>query len=278
MSLKEAFDMIIRTYRLVFAESWYLPFVICAAAALLLGKRRTKEGIILGIFSAAVLVLFSFPPFAVAASRFLRDGVVYWRVLWLLPVAALSAYAAIWGAGHFQKKSVRAVFILACGVLLAAGGRNLYADGPFAKAVNREKIPLRTMTVARVIEENARTTGNSYKRLAGPPDITCQIRQVDPSIRQSYARVFHTEELEPKDGWNYYLRVMYDNLEDEKGKIAAYLNYQEVNYAVFRSGRGIDETMKNGGFTRIWQENDLEIWYNPDTVETRTKDQGYGPG
>ena len=98
-----------------------------------------------------------------------------------------------------------------------------------------------------------------------------------PSIRQSYARVFHTEELEPKDGWNYYLRVMYDNLEDEKGKIAAYLNYQEVNYAVFRSGRGMDETMEKGGFARIWQENDLEIWYNPNIVETRTKDQGYGP-
>ncbi len=277
MSYKEAFDMICRTCQQVFAGSWYLPFIICAVIVLLIGKKRTEAGVFLSVFSAAVIVLFSFPPFAAAASRFLREGVVYWRMLWLLPVSVLIAYAVIWLAGHFQGIKVKAVFILAAGILLVIGGKNLYAEGPFVKAVNREKIPLRTMMVAQVIEENARTTGNPYKRLAGPPDITCQIRQVDPSIRQSYARVFHTEELEPKDGWNYYLRVMYDNLEDEKGKIAAYLNYQEVNYAVFRSGRGMDETMEKGGFARIWQENDLEIWYNPNTVETRTKDQGYGP-
>ena len=278
MSLKEAAGLILATYKQVFAKSWYLPFVICAAAALLVGRRRTKEGVFLGVFSAAVIALFSFPPFAAIASRFLRDGVVYWRMLWLLPVSVLVSYAVIRLAGHFQGNKAKAAVILVSGILLAAGGRNLYADGPFVRAVNREKIPLRTMMVAQAVEDNARLTGNQYKRLAGPPDITCQIRQVDPSIRQSYARVFHTEELEPEDGWNYYLRVMYDNLEDEKGRITDYLNYLEVNYAVFRTGRGMEETMEKGGFTRIWQENDLELWYNPDTVETRTKDQGYGPG
>lgn len=278
MTVREAFDLILQTYRQVFAGSWYPFFIMAAVLFLFFERKRTKEGIFLAVLSAAVLLLFSFPPFAILAAPFLRDGVVYWRVLWLLPASVLIAYALIRLITHFPNMMAKLVLFAAAGVLIALGGKNLYADGPLRAAAGREKIPERTMTVARVVNENARETGNEYKRLAGPPDITCQIRQIDPSIRQSYARVFHTEELEPVDGWNYYLRVMYDNLEDEKGRITDYLNYLEVNYAVFRSGRGMDRTLEEGGFIRIYSENDLDIWYNPDTVERRTADQGYGPG
>lgn len=276
--MTETVRFIYDTFRQFFGSGWYFLYAAAAVLLLLHPRMRSRKGDLLSVLTIAVLAVFSFPPAAAFLVRFMRDGVVYWRILWLLPLSALISFAVIEAEGLFSGKWRKALFLAAAAALLIAGGRNLYLEGPFQAAAGREKIPERTMTVARVVEANAEACGNPYKRLAGPPDITCQIRQIDPSIRQSYARVFHTEELEPEDGWNYYLRVMYDNYEDKKERITDYLNYLEVNYAVFRSGRGMDRTLEKGGFTKIYDENDLEIWYNPDTVEKRTAGQGYGPG
>lgn len=263
--MRDAAQLILDTLKKVYPTGFYCYFTAAAVLFLLFRRRRKPEGTAAALHALIVLIIIVLPPTAYILRTYLRDGIVYWRLLWMVPYMILIAYASVEAADLLKSRGPRIAAVTGLMLLLALGGRNLYRTGPFTRAENREKLPAFTLTCASVIEENARATGNSYKRLAGPVSITSEIREIDPSILQCYGRVFNSETLDPDDAWGYFIRVMYGNLDDSKNYLTRFLNYQGCNYAVLASGRHMDEGMEAGGFSKIYDEGGWQIWYNADT-------------
>ncbi len=261
--MDKAFSIITRTIARVYPTGFYLYYTIAAIAFILARRKRRREDTLLGLYSVVMFCLILMPFFTLLIWRFLRNGGVYWRVLWLIPYSILIAFAAV---ELIFKPKKSALKVLTAGVITAAvllGGTNVYRGGAFQKTTCREKLPQITMTTMSVINENAEKTGNPYKSLCAPVDIFCQIRQVDATILQYGSRQFRLEDLDESWFHEYYYMVMYGLTKDHKGLITRFMLHNNMNYIVFPKKYSLMKTLLYSKCQKLYDQDGWQIWYYP---------------
>lgn len=236
-----------------------------AAIIFLLVRHRTKQEKLLGRYAAVVLLTFLFPPFAYAVSRFMREGDVYWRYLWLLPAAVLLAYTAVTVIWSAKTKAGNILLALLTGAVLILGGRNLYAGGAFTKAFSREKLPEMTMITADRIEKNIEETGNSYAYLAAPLLVSSEIREVTSAVTLFTGRVMDFSSIQAANkGWYRNLMVLNNQWTDEEHKAVRSLKKQRCNYILLYDRAGSNGYLKKAGYHILFDGGTWKLWFHPD--------------
>ncbi len=113
---------------------------------------------------------------------------VYWRMLWMMPLPVIIAYAMVKLWHRIKKKWIRAAFIGAfTGVMIVLGQFIYVENSPYETRANWEKIPTSPIAICDIVNAN-RGSEEEWAMLAAPEDMVPYIRVHDASIRQVYGR------------------------------------------------------------------------------------------
>lgn len=184
-------------------------------------KDKTKRVVLLYV-SFITVVIFFCPLFAKAVYLFL-DVETYYRILWLVPMTAVIAYAGVHLLSRLSGKGKKAAaFVLVC-VLIAATGDYVYDNEYFKPAENRFHVP---QTVALVCDEII-VEGREV-RAVFPSEMLAYVRQYTANICMPYGR-----EMEVKR-WEYK-NPLYDAMESAQincGEVALLAKEQGCHYII----------------------------------------------
>lgn len=156
-------------------------FVISLVYLLVVEKDRIKR-IILLYTSLVAAGLFFCPLFAAGVFRYL-DGETYYRILWLLPMTAVIAYAGVRLAAGCQKRWRKAAAgLLVCAAIVLTGDY-VYDNPFFSVAENRFHVPQTVALVCDAIIVEGREV-----RAVFPDEMLLYVRQYTGNVRMPYGR------------------------------------------------------------------------------------------
>lgn len=211
-------------------------FVLSFLYLLCVEKDRSKR-IILLYTSAVVLVLFFCPLFAAVIFRFL-DPETYYRILWLVPMTAVIAYAGIRFVAGCTKKRIKTAAVLAVCGLIVLTGDYVYDNPFFSRAENRFHVPQSVIHVCDAIVVEGREV-----RAAFPDEMIPFVRQYTGIVCMPYGRDTQVER------WGK-TNELYEALKEEVldcEKIAALAIEQECHYIIVNAAKkGQEDFEKNG--------------------------------
>lgn len=205
--------------------------VLAAAAVVCLWILEEKKEIrILFVYlTAAVGGLFFFPLFAYAAMHFFLDVQVYYRLLWLMPMGMVAAYAAVKVISLLETKQKRVFAGILTAAFIVQSGSFIYQNPLVTRAENLYQIPDSVIAAAEVMK----VEGRDVKAVV-PGEMLQFIRQYDASIHLAYGREALVE------GWSS--NPLYDAMEATPVRSYAITDYskqQGVEYIVLRTGTPI---------------------------------------
>ncbi len=166
---------------------WFLLSVVY----LLLKEKRKHLRILFVYVPVILLCLFFNPLFAKIVYGFVGDE-IYYRILWLMPVTVVIAYAAVQLYGNLKGR-VRIVFAAALSVLIVISGSYIYQNQHFHRAENLYHVPQTVADICDAIEVEGREVMAVF-----PAELLQYVRQYSPVVCMPYGR----EQL--VDRWNYY--------------------------------------------------------------------------
>ena len=156
---------------------WFLIALIY-----LLIKEKRKHIRILFVYVPTILLLLFFNPlFAKVLYAFVGDE-IYYRILWLIPITVVIAYAAVHLYGTLKGR-FRITFACMCGVLLVISGSYIYSNPYFGKAENMYHIPQSVVDICDAIEVEGREVMAVF-----PARMLQYVRQYSPVVCMPYGR------------------------------------------------------------------------------------------
>lgn len=211
-------------------------FAVSLVYLLCVEKDRSKR-IILLYTSSVVLVLFFCPLFAEGVFRYL-DPETYYRILWLVPMTAVIAYAGVRLVAGFSKKWLKTAAALSvCGMIVLTGDY-VYDNPFFSPAENRFHVPQAVIHVCDAIIVEGREV-----RAAFPDEMIPFVRQYTGVVCMPYGREAQVER------WGS-TNELYDALKEEVldcKKITALAAEQECHYIIVNAAKkGQEDFEKNG--------------------------------
>lgn len=256
--MEYAFD-VCKTYN---GRSLFMVLFLCALFYLWITEKDKSRKVILVYLSVALAALFFFPVFIYIMVNILFDNEVYYRTIWLFPIAIVIAFA-ITKVIIKEKKVWRKIVIgAAFALLIMTGGTYVYSNPTFVKAENLYQVPQVVVDICDTIQEE-----DQWVRAAMPQELIPYVRQYSAEVRMPYGReslierwnlehpmyqnmendVIDTKLLaeQGREYWCYYIvigdnRVMDGKLEDYDyhsiGKIGAYTIYVDGRLDLKRNG------------------------------------------
>ncbi len=168
-------------------ESWQYGLFLLALLYLLISKEEKEKKRLFVAYTGIFLVLYFCPITARIIMDYCVGELVYWRMIWLLPIPMILAYTAtrIW---QRQKGRLRGGILLAVMVLLVIlSGRCVYGEqGPYQRAGNLLKLPPEVCWISDIIVENAEN--EEELNVVAPAELVCFVRQYNPKIKLAYGR------------------------------------------------------------------------------------------
>ncbi|MBQ7782289.1 MAG: hypothetical protein IJ405_09730 [Lachnospiraceae bacterium] len=216
---------------------------LAAEVYLFVTEKNKTTRIILLYVPVLLLVLFFSPLFAKIVFAFTGDE-IYWRILWLVPVVPVLAYAAckIIISINGKKKIVAGVVMA---LVLMVSGRLVYKNPGFIKAENAYHIPQAVVNLCDAIR------GEEHVMAAFPVEHLYYVRQYTESINMAYGREMLRSDWGAKN--RLYDLLLLPVLEVEE--IVGELRSRQCEYVIFS-----EEKELNGAF----ENYDFEFFYETD--------------
>lgn len=173
---------------------------------------------------------------------------VYWRMLWMMPLPIIIAYAMVKIWFQIKPKWCRAAAIAAFAGVLVVLGQFIYVeDCPYEPRTNWEKIPASPVAICDIVNAN-RGSEKEWVLLAAPEDMVPYIRVYDASIHQVYGR--KGDYWKPGSGGRYIVKALDDEVLDYQTLVKKCRNIR-CNYIVLPDGAGREEGMRQYQFEVI---------------------------
>jgi len=189
-------------FRLYMGTGLLVIFFLVALVYLFLTEKRKPVRILFVYLPLFVLLLF-FNPLVTKLVCEYADNEIYYRILWLLPVTMVLAYAAVELCAGFQNKK-KLPFVVAVSVLIMASGSLIYKNGFWTKAENIYHVPQSVVEICDAIEVEGREVMAVF-----PEELVSYVRQYSPVICMPYGREVTV------DRW-VYTSELYDVMEAEE--------------------------------------------------------------
>lgn len=208
---------------------WYL-----LALVYLFLKEKRKEIRVLFLYAPIVLLLLYFNPLFAKFLYTVLDSEIYYRILWLLPVTVVIAYAcvSIYGSLKGIKKNV---FALGMAGLLMISGSFIYSNPLFHEAENKYHMPNSVVEICDAINVPGREVLAVF-----PMELLHYVRQYSPTTCMPYGREVQVTRWEGRLG--SYVEL-YEAMEEQKDvvleQLAPLTRDAGCHYVVLRKDKKI---------------------------------------
>lgn len=243
---------ILTVFRDYCGSGLYPVLFLVALAYLLATEKRRSVRIVLAESALVITVLF-FLPFTRWMMELLGEGETYYRILWLLPMTVVIAYAGVRMIGRHYRIGFAA---LAAVVILT--GSYVY-QGPFlSKAQNRYHIPNAVIAICNEImpaEDEERVWA------VFPEELIYYVRQYTSEVQMPYGR----EMLEPSWEWNWDTHPIYEVMREETINVEALaplLTEYHCQYVVFNKSIPLAGDPAQNGLKKIADIEAYEVYRN----------------
>ena len=127
------------------------PYLLLGAALYLLffEKKRKQAGYLLGYLVITLALMFC--PVTAALIEKCIGGMVYWRVVWILPAVPVIALGFTSLLGRIRNAKLQIFPVVLCLLLVAVSGTSVWQAGNYVKVQNNQKVPNEVAQVAEVI-------------------------------------------------------------------------------------------------------------------------------
>ncbi len=183
---------------------WYL-----AATIYLLLTEKRKPFRIVFVYTPLILLLLFFNPVVTRMIQRLADAEVYYRILWLLPVTVVIAFAAVEIYRKLQGKKRPLFAIVSAGVLVVSGNY-VYGDSLFSEAENIYHVPQSVVEICDAIEVEGREVMAVF-----PEELIIYVRQYSPVVCMPYGREITVERWNFTEGNELYTAMEADVVDAE---------------------------------------------------------------
>ena len=204
-------------------------------------KEERKQIRILFVYVPIVLLLLFFNPWlSMLISVYMGDE-IYYRILWLLPMTVVIAYACTMIYGRLVGKKRSAFAVLAV-FLTIASGKWIYSNTFFARAENLYHVPDSVVHICDAIEIPGREVTAVF-----PLDMVQYVRQYSPVVCMPYGREIIVKK------WNEWAiqNPLCDAMEAEQTsalELCSLAREQSCIYIVLPMEKVIRGSMQDGGY------------------------------
>jgi len=172
-------------------------------------KEKRKPVRILFIYVPLILLFLFFNPLFARIVYGVAGDEIYYRILWLIPITPVIAFAAVSICGELSGKK-KAAFVLAAACILTASGSYIYGNPYFHRAENPYHMPDSVVHICDAIVVPGREV-----RAVFPVEMLQYVRQYEPVICMPYGREMTVER------WSYFENPLFDEMEKEKADLSA---------------------------------------------------------
>lgn len=185
-------NMIMTLYREYIGSGMIAGLFLAAVIFLFVTEKNKITRIVFLYMPVLVLVLYFFPPFASIVYNFAGEE-IYYRLLWLLPVTPVLAYAAVKILESCEGIKKWIVGIVLGGIVILSGSL-VYKSPYFSKAENRYHVPQAVVDICEAIEVDGREVMAAF-----PMELVQYVRQYSPYVCMPYGREILIERWNFKD-------------------------------------------------------------------------------
>lgn len=243
----------VEKYQWYIGESWqYLLFLLALLYLIYSSRERESRRLFVG-YTGVFFIIYLFPVTAKIIMDFCIGELVYWRMLWLLPIPVILAYVCtrIWG--RMKSRTAKGASLAVMALLLILSGKCVYGgDTPYQKARNLFKIPPEVCWTCDLIRQNAPQDGEL--KVVAPAELVCYIRQYDAGIELAYGR---TESSSKKRR-----QIAKQMLAKEPNfrLIAKNARKLECNFLIYPTDEGQDAEIRSLGYEYVGTVNTYNIY------------------
>lgn len=248
--LLNSFDTIVQFYKNYIGEGFVFYLFLAALLYLFFTEKRKQTRTVLVIVPIAIMLLFSFPPFKILFDVLGLDSETYYRILWLLPMGVIIAYAGV----RLFEEYVWVGIAVMC-VLVIYTGTYVYKNPNITEAENRYHIPQMVINVCNVILPEE---GSEKDRVWAvfPSEFIHYVRQYTDVICMPYGR----EALVDRWEFEYPLKDLMEASEIQTDKLAESVRNSWCEYVILSVNKEYTEPMENYGFELIDTVNGYNIY------------------
>lgn len=231
---------------------WYLAATIYLAFT----EKRKQFRIMFVYMPLMVLVIYFNPLVTWFVSEYI-DYEIYYRILWLLPITVVIAFATVEIYGKLQEKK-RALFAVVTAGLIMVSGSFVYNDGFFRKAENMYHIPQVVVDICDAIEVEGREVMAVF-----PREMLQYVRQYSPVVCMPYGRDVTVERWDLTEENELY-QVM-ESEEIDAGQLAELAREAWCVYIILPEDKVVKGNLNSCDF-EIFGRVDGYIIYKDSTV------------
>ncbi len=155
-------------------------FLVALVYLFLCEKDKNKR--ILFVYTPVIVMLLFFNPLFYRIFYEILGSEIYFRIIWLLPLAVVVAYAVVHICVRLQGK-VRTGFALICAVVLILSGKLVYSSSLYSPAENSYHVPQKVVDICDAIEVEGREVMAAF-----PTEFLLYVRQYSPAVCMPYGR------------------------------------------------------------------------------------------
>jgi len=153
-----------------------------AAVCYLFLQEKSRPCRILFAYSPIIVLLLFFNPWFFQIFAFAAEEEIYFRMMWLLPVGIVIAYAVVSICISLQGKR-RVAFGIVAAVVIAVSGKLVYSSPLYSKAENMYHMPQAVVDICDAIEIPGREVMAAF-----PDEFILYVRQYSPLVCMPYGR------------------------------------------------------------------------------------------
>lgn len=234
----------------------HIVLFLMALPALGLLRKTDKEKshvFLLSGYAICFFFLFFCPLTAKIIMDYCVGELVYWRMLWILPVIIVIAYAFSLGLKQIESKWKRSLCMVCMALAVVVTGKAVYTPEYLTKAENIYRIPQDAVEVCDIINEDAKRNHIEEKKAVVIRDLLPYIRQYDGSIKMPYGRGAMLNQKGLKRNSKKIYNLMFAPQMDFE-RLKRLSKQGGYNYLVYYREEAADEALRNLGYEKIGEQ------------------------
>ena len=208
-------------------------FLLCLAYLVFTEKDRVKRCAFI-YMPLVVIVVFLCPLTYFIYAKV--EEVTYYRLLWLIPVTPVIAYAAVSYLSSIKPGKKKTLTAIALALFIAFSGKLMYSSVHMVRAENLSHMPQAVIDICDALHVEGREV-----RAAVPEELMQFIRQYDPCICLDFGRQYLMDIYADENDFRDALIAK----EKDPVLIGTLGTQREVHYIIVRQGEEFEEIPVN---------------------------------
>lgn len=204
-------------------------FMLCLAYLVFKEKDRVKRCVF--VYMPVVVLIVFLCPITYKFYAKVSEEVTYYRLLWLIPVTPVIAYACTLIVSEL-KGAKRNILVCGIAVFLAFSGKLIYTDENMVRAQNIDHMPEAVIHICDTLHVEGREV-----RAVVPEEFAQFVRQYDPCICLAYGREYQMGMFIEANELRF--AMLEENRDPDL--IGTLASQSGVHYIIVRPGEEFDE-------------------------------------